>query len=118
MDLHSLRICSLTQFVLWLIHRDQITADISSPGHQEYHVGEKVYACRDRGNLYEAKVLRKKSEGENDDGTWKYLVNFFGYKKSHDRWLTSSSLMKMDAANQLYYCKVRGIPVEEKDGDV
>ena len=88
---------------------------------EEYDVNDKIYSW-DRGTLYEAKVLKKKCQEEHDGDMaategWKYLVHYFGYKKSHDRWLTSSDMMKMTAANHEYYCKLRVTSVEEKDGD-
>ena len=43
-----------------------------------------------------------------------HLINR-GYRKSHNKWLTSKDLMKLNPLNKRLYCESRGLPIEEDE---
>jgi len=82
-----------------------------APKSAKFHVSENIFAWK-RGVLFEAKVLKCQEDHQQQYG-WKYHVHYLGYKKSHDRWLTSIDMMKMTPSSCEFYCKSRGLPCEE-----
>eukprot|EP00581_Thalassiosira_minuscula_P017614 CAMPEP_0183716170 /NCGR_PEP_ID=MMETSP0737-20130205/10167_1 /TAXON_ID=385413 /ORGANISM="Thalassiosira miniscula, Strain CCMP1093" /LENGTH=369 /DNA_ID=CAMNT_0025945393 /DNA_START=135 /DNA_END=1244 /DNA_ORIENTATION=+ len=76
------------------------------PKVEEYHESEKIYAW-DRGVLYEAIVMSCQQHGQKRG--WTYHVHYFGYSKSHDRWLSPKDMMKTNASNRKVYCQLRGL---------
>eukprot|EP00580_Thalassiosira_gravida_P006344 CAMPEP_0201641736 /NCGR_PEP_ID=MMETSP0493-20130528/24790_1 /ASSEMBLY_ACC=CAM_ASM_000838 /TAXON_ID=420259 /ORGANISM="Thalassiosira gravida, Strain GMp14c1" /LENGTH=78 /DNA_ID=CAMNT_0048115725 /DNA_START=91 /DNA_END=327 /DNA_ORIENTATION=- len=67
--------------------------------------------------IYEAKILRVSNNNDNNDKgrssslspkNKQYLVHYSGYKKSHDRWMTSTEMMKVNATSRRYYREIRG----------
>ena len=91
--------------------QERNVSDITkAPISEEFQVNEKVFAWN-RGALYEARVLRRKEE----DDELGYYVHCAGYKKSHNRWLTSNEMMKTTPSNRQFYCESRGMQTEDED---
>ena len=74
---------------------------------QTFEVMEKVFAPdkkTSRDVLYEAKVIKLK---EDATGCLKYLMQYKGYKKSHNQWLDAEDLLKQTKQNRLRFEKSR-----------
>lgn len=67
---------------------------------------ETVYAY-DKGKsgdtLYEAHVIKLKEDASG----LKYFVKYRGYKKSHNKWLSSNEMMKQTVRNKFKFLKSR-----------
>jgi len=82
---------------------------------EKFHADETIFA-RDRGVLYEAKVLKCQYDGRQHG--WKYHVHYLGFKKSHDKWLSTNDMMKITRSSSEYYRESRCQPREEEgDGE-
>ena len=65
---------------------------------ETYSINEQVFAS-DKGHLYEATVLRRR---DIKDGV-EYYMHFIGYKKSHERWLTSRDMIKNTPESRAFF---------------
>ena len=79
-----------------------------------YEIDELVFAW-DKDVLYEGKVMKWRiSEGEeggeeeDDEASKEYHVHFLGYKKFHDKWITSNQMLKVDYSSRKYFKEARG----------
>jgi hypothetical protein len=74
---------------------------------QTFEVTERVFAY-DKGKsgdvLCEAQVLKLK---EDSAGCLKYWVQYKGYKKSHNQWLSAEDMMKQTKQNRVRFEKSR-----------
>ncbi|KAL7550496.1 hypothetical protein ACHAWF_017577 [Thalassiosira exigua] len=75
------------------------------PACRRYAAGEGIFAF-DRGVLYEARVTHSKPDPRTAGGV-RYRVHYLGYRKSHDRWLSSNEMRKDTPANRRAYRKIR-----------
>jgi len=74
---------------------------------QTFNLTEKVFAPDKNKSgdvLYEATVIKLK---EDAAGCLKYLVQYKGYKKSHNKWLGAEELMKQTKQNRARFEKSR-----------
>jgi len=80
--------------------------EVETPTPIMFTVKETVYAY-DKGKsgdvLYEAQVIKFKE----DAGSLKYFVQYKGYKKSHNKWLSTNEIMKQTKQNHAKYLKSR-----------
>ena len=80
---------------------DSVNKTESSAESKHFVKNEKIFAW-DKGQLYEAKVMKRK-EDVNDSGKMKYYVHYLGYKKSHDRWLNGHDMVKHTPKSCKFY---------------
>lgn len=74
-----------------------------------YEVDEPIF-CWDKGHLYEAKVI----EANNTDSS-QYHVHFLGYKKTQDKWLTMTKMMKVEPSTRKLFRELRNELPEKVD---
>lgn len=64
-----------------------------------YEVDEPIFVW-EKGVIYEARVLKRDN--------LKYCVHYLGYKKTNDKWITSTAMMKVDPKSRKCFREMRG----------
>ncbi|KAL7552079.1 hypothetical protein ACHAWF_015295 [Thalassiosira exigua] len=90
--------------VKWsLSRRAELESRRNAATSEKFDVDEKIFAY-DREVLYEARIMKCK---ECPDGV-RYHVHYLGYKKCHDKWLSSVDMLKWTPSNLKVYRESRG----------
>lgn len=76
------------------------TSRLETKMKQKFQVGETVLAG-DKGNYYEAKVLKLESLGN----IFKYFIHYQGWDRKHDSWLDENNIEPFDNASKLLTSK-------------
>ena len=78
-----------------------------------YELDEPVFAW-DRGVIYEAKVIEVGSSSNGSNNS-QYHVHFLGYKKTQDKWMSMTKMMKVEPSTRKLFRELRNELPEKVD---